>query len=107
VLAVAAILPLLFGSVEADIPVQLRFDGQPLELAAKPDFTCFSYTLDRGLTCRLQKIDGPGAYALDALDPGQYRMHVSIDENPSNPRRYPGAYDRDVEAGHAATKGLF
>ena len=96
VLAVAAILPLLFGSAQADIPVQLRFDGQPLEPAAKPDFTCFSYTLDRWISCRLQKANGPGAYVLGPLDPGPYRMHVSIDENPANPRRYPGDYEAQL-----------
>jgi len=46
VLAVAAILPLLVGSAQADIPVPLRFDGQPLEPVAPPDFTCFSDTLE-------------------------------------------------------------
>ena len=77
----------------ADIPVELRFDGRPFEPVAVPDFTCFSATLARWVSCRVRKGEGPGLYALERPEPGAYRMHVSIDENPANPRRYPGDYE--------------
>jgi hypothetical protein len=77
----------------ADIPVELRFDGRPFEPAAPPDFTCFNATLARWVGCRVRKGEAPGLYALESPEPGTYRMHVSIDENPANPRRYPGDYE--------------
>jgi len=94
--AAAATVLLLSSGARADIAVELRFDGQPLEPAATPDVTCFSATLDRWVSCRLHKAAGPGAYVLRTLDPGAYRMHVSIDENPANPRRYPGDYEAQL-----------
>ena len=80
----------------ADIPVELRFDGRPFEPATPPDFTCFNATLGRWVSCRVRKGEAPGLYALERPEPGAYRMHVSIDENPANPRRYPGDYEAQL-----------
>ena len=95
VAAIAALLACVTGT-EANIQVELRFDGQALDPKTKPDFTCYSYNLSRWVACRIQKSDAPGAYSLEALEPGKYRMHVSVDENPSNPRRFPGDYEAQV-----------
>ncbi len=91
--AVAAALAVLAlgPGAQARIPLELRFDGQALDPTAPPDFTCFNDTRARWTSCRVQKASGPGAYVLERPEPGKYRMHVSIDENPANPRRYPGA----------------
>ncbi len=62
-LAVAAAAFLACATVaQADIQLQLRFDDQTLDPKAKPDFTCYSYTLNRWVGCRVQKSDAPGAY---------------------------------------------
>jgi tetratricopeptide (TPR) repeat protein len=78
---------------DAPIPLELRFDGRPFEPAASPDFTCFDETAGRWVRCRVRKGEAPGAWVLEGLGPGRYRMHVSIDENPANPRRFPGDYE--------------
>jgi tetratricopeptide (TPR) repeat protein len=44
----------------------------------------------------VQKADAPGAYVLATPEPGKYRMHISVDENPANPRRYPGDYETQI-----------
>jgi hypothetical protein len=75
------------------IPVELRFDGQPLESQALPNFSCFSATAARWVRCGARHGEGPGAWTLEALEPGRYRLHVSIDENPANPRRFPGDFE--------------
>ncbi|MBI2157416.1 MAG: tetratricopeptide repeat protein [Candidatus Rokubacteria bacterium] len=93
--AAAAVLALAPGA-EARIPLELRFDGQALDPQAPLDFTCFSYTLSRWVACRAQKGDARGAWILERPAPGKYRMHVSIDENPANPRRFPGDYEAQV-----------
>jgi hypothetical protein len=94
-LLAAALLALATGA-RAQIPLELRFDGQALDPAAPPDFSCFSGTLNRWVSCRVQKAEAPGAYVLERLEPGKYRMHVSIDENPANPRRFPGDYEAQL-----------
>ena len=75
------------------IPLDLRFDGQPLEPAAPPDFTCFNATANRWVSCGVKRGEGPGAWLLEGLAPGRYRLHVSIDQNPVNPSRFPGDYE--------------
>jgi tetratricopeptide (TPR) repeat protein len=95
VAAIAALLACVTGA-EANIQVELRFDGQAFDPKAKPDFTCYSDSLSRWVACRIQKSGAPGAYSLEALEPGKYRMHVSVDENPANPRRFPGDYEAQV-----------
>lgn len=87
---------LLLGLARAaagDIPLDLRFDGKPLEPTALPDFTCFSATAGGWVSCGAKRGEGPGAWVLEGLQPGRYRLHVSIDENPANPRRFPGDYE--------------
>jgi hypothetical protein len=95
VAAMAALLACVTGA-QANIQVELRFDGQAIDPTAKPDFTCYSYSLGRWVGCRIQKSDTPGAYSLETLEPGKYQMHVSVDENPANPRRFPGDYEAQV-----------
>jgi hypothetical protein len=82
----------LSALAEAAIPVDLRFDGQPLEPTAPAALTCFSATANRWVSCGAKRGQGPGAWVLEGLEPGRYRLHVSIDENPANPRRFPGDY---------------
>jgi len=95
VVAAALVLALAPGAM-AQIPLELRFDGQAFEPTAPPDFSCFGATLGRWVSCRVQKAQAPGAYVLERLAPGSYRMHVSIDENPANPRRFPGDYEAQL-----------
>jgi tetratricopeptide (TPR) repeat protein len=100
--AIAALLACVTGA-EARIQVELRFDGQALDPQAKPDFTCYSASLSRWVGCRIQKSGAPGAYSLETLEPGKYQMHVSVDENPANPRRFPGDYEAQVSFEVTAT----
>src|SRR5258705_6619184 len=102
VVAIAALLACVTGA-EASIQVELRFDSRALDPQAKPDFTCYSYGLSRWVGCRIQKSDAPGAYSLETLEPGKYQMHVSVDENPANPRRFPGDYEAQVSFEVTAT----
>jgi hypothetical protein len=87
---------LLAPAAHAQIPLELRFDGRPVEPTVPPDFSCFSATQDRWIGCGLRKADGPGAWSMERPAPGRYRMHVSVDENPANPRRYPGDYEAQL-----------
>jgi hypothetical protein len=59
--AAAAVFLACATGAQADIPLQLRFDDQILDPQAPPDFTCYSYTLNRWVGCRVQKSDAPGA----------------------------------------------
>jgi tetratricopeptide (TPR) repeat protein len=90
------VLALVRSAAGQGIPVELRFDGQAFEPTAPPDFSCFSATAARWVRCGARPGEGPGAWTLEGLEPGRYRLHVSIDENPANPRRFPG----DFEAQH-------
>jgi len=94
---VAAIVLALGTSASAQIGLELRFDGQPFDPKAPPEFTCLSAALGRWVGCRVEKADGPGAYVLTRPALGKYRIHVSIDENPANPRRFPGDYEAGVD----------
>jgi len=94
----ALLLPTVVGAQAPEartpiIPLELRFDGQPLDPQAPPDFSCFDYTRNRWVGCRVERTPAPGGYTLQGLLPGRYRMHVSIDENRANPRRHPGDYE--------------
>src|SRR6266545_4187271 len=102
VAAAAALLACATGA-QADIQLQLRFDNEVLDPKATPDFTCYSYTLNRWVGCRVQKSGAPGAYVLETLGPGKYQMHVSVDENPANPRRFPGDYETQLSFEVTAT----
>ena len=92
----ALVLSALLGGpawAQAPITLELRFDGQPLDPQAPPDFSCFDGTRNRWTACRVERTPTPGTFTLQGLPPGKYRMHVSIDENPANPRRHPGDYE--------------
>lgn len=86
----------LAPGAQADIPLELCFDGRALDPNVKPDFSCYNYTLGRWVSSRVQEVDAPGAYVLATPEPRKYRMHVSVDENPANPRRYPGDYEAQI-----------
>jgi PAS domain-containing protein len=86
----------LAPGARAQIPLELRFDGSPVDPTAPPDFSCFSATQNQWVGCRLKKADGPGTWSMERPAPGRYRMHVSIDENLANPRRYPGDYEAQL-----------
>lgn len=102
VTAAAALLACV-TSARAEIPLELRFDGRVFDPQGKADITCFSYTLDRWVGCRPRKAEALGTFVLDALEPGTYRLHVSIDENPANPRRFPGDYEAQLSFEVTAT----
>jgi tetratricopeptide (TPR) repeat protein len=87
------ILSLASAATAGVIPLELRFDGRALEPTAPPVFTCFSATANRWVSCPVMRAEGPGNWVLEGLEPGRYRLHVSIDENPVNPRRFPGDYE--------------
>ena len=88
-----ALLAMLAPAVNANIPLALRFNGEPLTVTATPEFTCFRYAENRWVGCEARRAQQPGEYSLPSLPPGKYRLHVSIDENPANPRRFPGDYE--------------
>lgn len=90
------LLVLLAPSVNADIPLALRFNGEPLTNTATPEFTCFSYTENRWVGCNVQRGEQAGEYSLRGLASGKYRLHVSIDENRANPLRFPGDYEAQI-----------
>jgi tetratricopeptide (TPR) repeat protein len=83
-------------AVAGVIPLDLRFDGQPIEPAVPPDFTCWSAGANAWVSCGVKRGEGPGAWLIEDLPPGRYRLHVSIDENPVNPRRFPGDYEAQL-----------
>ena len=95
-LITAVILLALAPGAQARIPLELRFDGQPFDPTAPPEFSCFDETRGDWVGCALQKAPARGAWWLARPGPGRYRLHVSIDENPANPRRYPGDYEGHV-----------
>ena len=81
------------AAAQAPITVELRFDGQVLDPKAPPDFSCLEGTRNRWAACRAERAPPPGTFILTRLEPGTYKMLVSIDENPANPRRHPGDYE--------------
>ena len=66
-----ALLAMVAPAVWADIPLALRFNGEPLTVAAAPEFTCFSYTANRWLNCAARRANQPGEYSLPSLPPGK------------------------------------
>ncbi len=75
------------------LPLSLQFDGKRLESTATPDFSCYSYTTNKWINCGIEYNESAGGYLMRRPALGKYRMHVSIDENKSNPRRYPGDFE--------------
>ncbi|HSE03343.1 MAG TPA: tetratricopeptide repeat protein [Methylomirabilota bacterium] len=92
-LATLLLLALALAADAGEIPLELRFDGKPFEPTAPPELTCFSAAAAGWVSCGARRGEGPGAWVLEGLQPGRYRLHVSIDENPANPRRFPGDYE--------------
>ena len=76
-----------------DIPVQLLFDGEPLQVTAEPEFACLDRTRNTWIGCRIQRETDGTSYLLSRPAPGEYTLHVKIDENTKNPGRFPGDYD--------------
>src|SRR5262245_34154572 len=72
------------------MPVQLLFDGQPLHPTAKPDFSCRDNTTDNWFDCRITADPAGNGYVMPRPTPGTYTLHIEIDENASNPARFPG-----------------
>jgi hypothetical protein len=92
-LLVMAALVAPSAAAAQDIPIQLLFDGQPLVVTAKPEFACLDRTHDKWIGCRIQPAADGGRYILSRPEPGEYTLHVKIDENTKNPARFPGDYD--------------
>ena len=76
-----------------DIPVQLLFDGEPLQVTAEPEFACLDRTRNTWIGCRIQRETDGTSYLLSRPAPGGSTLHVKIDENTKNPGRFPGDYD--------------
>ena len=78
--------------------IDLRFNGEALKSTGHVDISCFSYTENRWLDCQARPNikEFKTEYTLQ-LPPGKYRAHVSIDENPANPARFPGDYEAQQE----------
>jgi hypothetical protein len=92
-LVAALVLLALAPAAHARVGLVLRFDGRPVEPTAPVDVTCFDEGRGQWVGCRTTKAGEPGTWWLDGLPAGRYRLHVSVDENPANPRRYPGDYE--------------
>jgi hypothetical protein len=81
------------GVAAQDIPIQLLFDGQPLVVTAMPEFACLDRTHGKWIGCRIQREADASRYLLTRPEPGEYTLHIKIDENKKNPARFPGDYD--------------
>ena len=92
-LAAVAALAVPAGASAQDIPIQLLFDGQPLVVEATAEFACLDRTRDMWIGCRIQQEADGNRYMLARLEPGEYTLHIKIDENKKNPARFPGDYD--------------
>jgi hypothetical protein len=92
-LTVIAALVVPAAAAAQDIPIQLLFDGQPLVVTATPEFACLDRTHDKWIGCRIQPEPDSKRYVLSRPEPGEYTLHVKIDENKKNPARFPGDYD--------------
>jgi tetratricopeptide (TPR) repeat protein len=75
------------------LPVELLFDGKPLQAAARPEFSCRDDNRDEWIACEISPEPGTGRYLMARPAPGKYTLHIEIDENKNNPVRFPGDYD--------------
>ena len=91
VLLVALMAP--SAAAAQDIPIQLLFDGQPLAVTAAPEFACLDRTHDKWIGCRIRPEADGTRFVLTRPEPGEYTLHIKIDENKNNPARFPGDYD--------------
>ena len=76
-----------------DIPVQLLFDGKPLRITAAPNFTCLDRNSHKWIGCRITPDPATDGYVMERPAPGSYTLHIEIDEDGTNPGRFPGDYD--------------
>ena len=76
-----------------DVLIQLLFDGEPLAVTAKPEFACLDRTRGKWIACPVSREGDTNHYRLPRPEPGDYTLHVKIDENSKNPARFPGDYD--------------
>src|SRR5215831_6146150 len=74
------------------IDVYLFFDGQPLTTSAPPAFDCKDEDRGAWVGCKVRP-NPSGGFVMSRLPPGRYLLHVKIDENTTNPARFPGDYD--------------
>lgn len=100
----------LFWAAEASfgqsqLPVVLTFDGAPLRTRQSASFSCFDYSDNRWVGCRVRefKQDGGWRLEMERPRPGRYRIHVDIDENLENPGGYPGDFEAISNVAIAAT----
>lgn len=75
------------------IPLKLFFDGKPFIPSTVPVFSLFDASNNRWTRCDVSPDINGNGYVMQALCPGKYNLHIEIDENKSNPARYPGDYD--------------
>jgi len=92
-LAVLAALTVPSAAAAQDIPIELRFDGQPLVVTSMPEFACLDRTRDKWIGCRIERSADGDRYVLSRPEAGEYTLHIKIDENTKNPARFPGDYD--------------
>ena len=62
-------------------------------MTATPEFACLDRTQDKWIGCRIQPETDGNRYVLSRPEPGEYTLHIKIDENTKNPSRFPGDYD--------------
>jgi hypothetical protein len=89
-LASVALPSLAFGQ---PIPVQLLFDGKPLQTTARPEFSCLDTNRNAWIRCTVTTERWPDRYALAQPAPGRYVLHVTVNDNRGNPARFPGDYE--------------
>ncbi len=92
-LVALAILAAPSAAIGQAIPIQLLFDGAPLVVMAAPEFACLDRTRNTWIGCRIERDADGTRYLLSRPAPGEYTLHVKIDENQKNPARFPGDYD--------------
>ncbi len=76
-----------------DLTIQLLFDGEPLRVTTPPEFACLDRSRGQWIACPVRRDDDGQRYRMPIPAPGEYTLHVKIDENSKNPARFPGDYD--------------
>ena len=73
--------------------MRLFFDGTPLRITAAPNFTCLDRNSHKWIGCRITSDPATDGYVMERPPPGSYTLHIEIDEDGTNPGRFPGDYD--------------
>lgn len=76
-----------------DVTIDLLFDGEPIRVTTEPEFACLDRTQGKWIACPVTRDDDSQRYRMPIPAPGEYTLHVKIDENRKNPARFPGDYD--------------